>query len=108
VFGLDFGLLAQNGADVRLANQKNGTMHNKFCVIDDKVITGSYNWTYHANLNNENIVVIDESDIVNGFCIQFDNLFNTSIPIDLPYEHLCIIRPIPVQFPEVLQGTGEA
>ena len=87
-FGLDYGILANNGADIRFAFSQKGIMHNKFCIIDNKVITGSYNWTYHANLNNENIVVIDESDIVDGFNAQFDNLFNTATHIALPYEHL--------------------
>lgn len=87
-FGLDYGILANNGANIRFASSQKGIMHNKFCIIDNKVITGSYNWTYHANLNNENIVVIDESDIVDGFNAQFDNLFNTATHIALPYEHL--------------------
>lgn len=87
-FGLDFGLLAQNGADVRLANQKNGTMHNKFCVIDDKVITGSFNWTYHANKNHENIIIVDEPGVVDSYCEQFEKLFNDGTPISIPYEYL--------------------
>lgn len=45
-FGLDYGLLANNGAEVRFAGSKIGTMHNKFLVIDEKVITGSCNWTF--------------------------------------------------------------
>ena len=33
-------------------------MHNKFCIIDNNiVINGSYNWTYSAHSNNENITV---------------------------------------------------
>lgn len=87
-FGLDFGLLAQNGADVRFANSKSGTMHNKFCVIDDKVITGSYNWTYHANKNRENIIIVDEPGVVDSYCEQFEKLFNDGTPISIPYEYL--------------------
>ena len=30
------------------------------------------------------------------------------LKLDEKYQYLCIIRPIPVQFPEVLQGTDEA
>lgn len=87
-FGLDFGLLVNNGADIRFSTPRKGTMHNKFCVIDDKVITGSYNWTYHANMNDENIVVIDEIDITKSYCEHYDSLFNSCEPIKLPYEHL--------------------
>ena len=33
-------------------------MHNKFCVIDrSTVINGSYNWSYKARQNHENITV---------------------------------------------------
>ena len=88
-FGLDFGILVNAGAEVRFANTaNNATMHNKFCIIDDKVITGSYNWTYHANINAENVVLIDESTITNNYRQQFDFLFNVGEPIKNPYEHL--------------------
>ncbi len=88
-FGLDFGILVNAGAEVRFANtSNNATMHNKFCIIDDKVITGSYNWTYHANINSENVVLIDESTITNSYRQQFDSLFNTGEPIKIPYEHI--------------------
>lgn len=87
-FGLDYGVLVNKGADVRFAPSNKGTMHNKFCVIDNEVITGSYNWTYHANVNNENIVIIDEPNIINSYCEQFESLFNDYEPIKLPYEHL--------------------
>ena len=87
-FGLDYGVLVNKGADVRFATSNKRTMHNKFCVIDNKVITGSYNWTYHANVNNENIVITDELNIVNSYCEQFETLFNVCDPIKLPYEHL--------------------
>lgn len=88
-FGLNFGILVNAGAEVRFANTaNNATMHNKFCIIDDIVITGSYNWTYHANINSENVVLIDEPAITNSFLQQFNSLFNTSEPIKIPYEHL--------------------
>ena len=87
-FGLDYGELVKNGAEVRYSKSEQGTMHNKFCVIDDKVITGSYNWTYHANMNNENIVVIDEPDITNSYCNQFEEIFKFGEQIQIPYEYL--------------------
>lgn len=87
-FGLDFGKLAKSGADIRFANSTPGTMHNKFCIIDDLVITGSYNWSYHANNNNENILVTDEKSVVDSYREEFDRLFGDAIPISLPYEHL--------------------
>lgn len=87
-FGLDFGILTKLGAEIRFAKSDLGTMHNKFCVIDNLVITGSYNWTYHANKNRENIVMTDEESVVNRYREEFDRLFDDAIPIPIPYEHL--------------------
>lgn len=87
-FGLDFGVLTKLGADVRFARSDSGTMHNKFCIIDNMVITGSYNWTYHANKNDENILMTDEESVVNNYRMEFDRLFGAATPIPLPYEHL--------------------
>ncbi len=87
-FGLDFGELANCGAIIRMIKNNKGTMHNKFCVIDDQVITGSYNWTYHANLNQENIVVINDDIVVNKYCKQFDSIFEKANDIPSPYQHI--------------------
>ena len=87
-FGLDFGVLSKLGAEIRFAKSDKGTMHNKFCIIDDLVITGSYNWTYHANKNDENIIVTDDENVVNTYIKQFDKLFSHASPLNVPYEHL--------------------
>ena len=87
-FGLDFGVISKLGAEVRFAKSDKGTMHNKFCIIDDLVMTGSYNWTYHANNNSENILMTDEDSVVNSYREEFDRLFGEAIPIPQPYEHL--------------------
>lgn len=86
-FGLDFGILTKLGAEVRFAKSDLGTMHNKFCIIDNTVITGSYNWTYHANKNSENILITDEEGVVNGYREEFDRLFREATAIPQPYEH---------------------
>ena len=87
-FGLDFGVLLKLGAEVRFARSDKGTMHNKFCIIDDFLITGSYNWTYHANNNSENILMTDEESVLNSYREEFDKLFSAATPIPQPYEHL--------------------
>lgn len=34
-------------------------LHNKFCIIDYSIIiNGSYNWTYSAINNEENILIL--------------------------------------------------
>lgn len=60
-------------------------MHNKFCIIDQKVlINGSYNWTYFAEeKNRENILIIEnESEVVNSFFDEFQRLIKLTIPLD--------------------------
>ena len=87
-FGLDFGVLANHGASVKFSYDAMRTMHHKFCVIDDMVITGSYNWTYYANYNNENVMISDEVGVVDSYCKQFEKIFSHGIPIILPYKHI--------------------
>lgn len=57
-------------------NLTSSLMHNKFCIIDKKVvITGSYNWTNKAKTNFENIVIIEnESDSSNNYLKEFIRL----------------------------------
>ena len=50
---LDFTEFLQAGGVLRWNDSKQ-LMHDKFCIIDDRiVITGSYNWTNKAELNSE-------------------------------------------------------
>lgn len=49
-------------------------MHNKFCIIDLKTaITGSYNWSYQARHNRENITVSQDVELA----LQFAKYFYT-------------------------------
>jgi hypothetical protein len=42
-------------------------LHNKFCIIDgNTIINGSYNWTYFAQSNDENILVITLDSTIQG------------------------------------------
>lgn len=63
--------------DIRISSN-NYIMHNKFAVIDNKiVITGSYNWTASAGeRNDENLLVIDDKNIIEKYQNQFNNLWN--------------------------------
>ncbi len=60
--GYDLNKLIGCGVKVYLASPDN-MMHNKFCILDNnKVITGSFNWTYTAEkYNTENIIIIEDS-----------------------------------------------
>jgi phosphatidylserine/phosphatidylglycerophosphate/cardiolipin synthase-like enzyme len=45
------------------ADKESGLMHQKFAVIDRRVVfTGSYNWTYSADaLNDENLLLFHDA-----------------------------------------------
>lgn len=66
--------LLSNGVPVRLSNS---TMHNKFTIIDGKiVITGSYNWTDAAEKNEENVVFIrGENKVISEYQKRFDRIW---------------------------------
>lgn len=74
----DFNLFIQLGGNLRIAKSDVGFMHHKFCIIDDKiVITGSYNWTYYAEIRNiENIIISDKNETVSLFKEEFTRLAN--------------------------------
>jgi hypothetical protein len=55
--------------------RQGAVMHNKFCVIDyETVITGSYNWTRQAAINEENIVVFKDKIEADQFLQKFYSL----------------------------------
>ena len=67
-----------NSAAYLIGDGKKDLMHNKFCVIDSNtVINGSYNWSYKAEKNHENIL-ITKGDIVlaEQFIEQFKKICN--------------------------------
>ncbi len=60
-----------------IAQSQGGTiMHNMFCVIDHAtVINGSYNWSYKARQNHENITVSRDAALLAGqFSQEFGRL----------------------------------
>ena len=54
-------------------SSRDSFMHNKFCIIDNNVVmTGSYNWSFKARKNDENILVIKDDNLLTE---QFVNKF---------------------------------
>ena len=50
-------------------------MHNKFVIIDDKICTGSFNWTVSANKRNqENVMLSDNPILLDRYTKQFVTL----------------------------------
>lgn len=60
------GLFKNKGTIVWVSKTKEDSMmHNKFCVIDKiNVLTGSYNWTYKACHNLENLLIVRNNVIL--------------------------------------------
>jgi phosphatidylserine/phosphatidylglycerophosphate/cardiolipin synthase-like enzyme len=75
-YSLNFNLLKNCGATIGVMDtDKYHFMHHKFAVLDDeKVITGSFNWSNNAPKNFENIVVIDDSSTARVYSLQFQKL----------------------------------
>lgn len=87
--GLDFATFISKGGTIRFMNTRKLLMHNKFCVFDGKaLITGSYNWTYSAEMRNaENIIVTDDEHVCITFREQFGKLWDDLPAVEL-YSHV--------------------
>lgn len=71
--------LIKNGIEVRYC-VCSGLMHNKFAVIDGKVlITGSFNWTATADQQNEeNLLVMTDKELIKKYADRFEYLWQKS------------------------------
>ena len=57
-------------------NDQNDFMHNKVFIIDDRlVIAGSYNFSENAELNDENLLIIESPAVAASYSRYFDALF---------------------------------
>jgi hypothetical protein len=91
---IDFSQLEKhNGRFYKFGNGDTELMHNKFCVIDNStVITGSYNWSYKAENNFENVVInYDDRFLAEQFIREFHSLIKTISPENYKEE-----KPFPV------------
>lgn len=72
----ELGEMEKVGAKIyRYTNDQDGIMHHKFCIIDSqKLLIGSYNWTYNASTkNNESVMFFEgvNNDAINSFIETF-------------------------------------
>jgi phosphatidylserine/phosphatidylglycerophosphate/cardiolipin synthase-like enzyme len=49
-------------------------MHNKVLVVDDTVITGSYNFSRSAQYNAENILFIESAGLAERYSAYIDHV----------------------------------
>ena len=75
--GTEYDPFKQAGLDVVLDGNKDGLMHHKVIVIDQKiVITGSYNFSSSAeNINDENIVIIFSPVVAAKYIEEFQRVY---------------------------------
>lgn len=87
--GLDFSFFINKGGSIRFMDTRKLLMHNKFCLFDKSLlVTGSYNWTYSAELRNaENIIATTEDNVCNAFHEHFDKLWNSLAPVE-QFSHM--------------------
>ena len=79
VQGSQYLYLKQSGVEVKI-DRAVDMLHDKFSIIDGTiVITGSFNLSSHANLDNrENLLVIDSVDVAKTYYDQFVIIWNES------------------------------
>ena len=77
----------------KIGNGETELMHNKFCIIDfSTVITGSYNWSYKAEQNFENVIInYDDTALAEQFIFEFNQIRKQFYPNEPKIE---IVFPI--------------
>ena len=74
--GSDYEKLLAAGVDVR-GDDREGLMHHKVMIIDGCiVVTGSYNWSWSAeNENDENIIILRSQRIAQEYLEEFNRIW---------------------------------
>jgi len=65
------------GVPVRTDKDVQAHMHNKYAIIDDRIlITGSFNWTWQAvKSNQENLIIVEKDDLVKRYKDSYEKLW---------------------------------
>jgi len=83
---IDYNRLNIKESKVYLVGDGNSDlMHHKFCIIDHHIsITGSYNWSYKAETNHENIIITkDDLSLASEFITEFNIIRRKYFPDDI-------------------------
>ena len=71
--GIDYSQIQVGRSECFMISKDAELLHDKFCVIDfRKVITGSYNWTYKAAHNSENILILNDPSVATQYITRFE------------------------------------
>ncbi|KAI9021375.1 hypothetical protein DFJ74DRAFT_707329 [Hyaloraphidium curvatum] len=76
--GNDAAALEQAGVPVRTLGEGGRAMHDKFAVVDGRVVaTGSFNWTKAARYDNhENVLLTNDAGAVAAYSREFEHLWS--------------------------------
>ena len=86
---IDYNRLNIHNSHVyKVGNGETDLMHNKFCIIDyNTVITGSYNWSYKAENNFENVIITNgDTALAEQFISEFNNIRKQYFPDEAKKE----------------------
>jgi vWA found in TerF C terminus/PLD-like domain len=75
--GLPWQTFIDKGGKLYFSPAETKVLNQKFCIIDDKmVMVGSYNWTYYAEIRNqENFLHIERNPtLISAFISEFERL----------------------------------
>lgn len=71
--GINYSQIQIGRSECFMISKDAELLHDKFCVIDfRKVITGSYNWTYKASYNSENILILNDPSVATQYISRFE------------------------------------
>lgn len=71
--GIEYSQIEIGRSECLKISKESELLHDKFCVIDfKKVITGSYNWTYKASHNSENILILNDPSVATQYISRFE------------------------------------
>lgn len=77
-------------------DERSAFMHNKFFVIDGRIVwTGSWNVTMNGTYrNNNNVIVINSPELAANYTAEFEEMFNGAFgptsPSETPYPQISI------------------
>lgn len=85
--GIDYSQIQVGRSECFMISKEAEFLHDKFCIIDfRKVITGSYNWTYKAAHNSENILILNDPSVATQYITRFEQQKSKYAPSSVGQE----------------------
>jgi phosphatidylserine/phosphatidylglycerophosphate/cardiolipin synthase-like enzyme len=75
-------------------------MHNKIMVVDDTVLTGSYNFSRHAQKNAENSVMVTSAPLAESYRKYIRRITEMYAPVSQTFTAQEEASPVAKEAPE--------